>query len=146
MRRPLIACVRTADTLLGTRLSYTLVNGVRVPSDAQLGQPYAAPLSSGNEDGGTFTVTGTVPPGMRVPYQHGATHTSLGGTPARQGTFTVTLPGDDFPGVPIPPQTYQVPAGPPPPLTVVLPGSGQRSSSAPPSSPARGTEVTRSAH
>ena len=81
MRRPLIACVRTADTLLGTRLSYTLVNGVRVPSDAQLGQPYAAPLSSGNEDGGTFTVTGTVPPGMRVPYQHGATHTSLGGRP-----------------------------------------------------------------
>ena len=66
MRRPLIACVRTADTLLGTRLSYTLVNGVRVPSDAQLGQPYAAPLSSGNEDGGTFTVTGTVPPGARA--------------------------------------------------------------------------------
>jgi len=142
MRRPLIACAGAVPPVPGAGLSYTLVNGVRVPFDAQLGQPYAAPLSTGSEDGWTFTLTGTIPPGVRVPRQYGATHTSLGRTPAQQGTFTVTLPGYDFSGVPIPPQTYQVPVGSSLPLTVVLPGSGQRSSSASPSSPARGTEVT----
>jgi hypothetical protein len=86
MRRPLVAGAGTAplvlgagaaaatpasagttDALLGTSLSYTLVNGVRVLFDAQLGQPYEAPLPTSHEDGGTFTVTGTVPPGTRVP-------------------------------------------------------------------------------
>jgi hypothetical protein len=63
------ASAGTTDTLLCTSLSYTLVNGVCVLSDAQLRQPYEAPLSTSNEDGGTFTVTGTVPPSTRVPYQ-----------------------------------------------------------------------------
>ncbi len=102
MRGPLIACAGTVplvlgagaaaatpasagttDTLLCTSLSYTLVNGVCVLFDAQLGQPYEAPLSTSNEDGGTFTVTGTVPPGTRVPCQYGATRTILGGRPRR---------------------------------------------------------------
>jgi hypothetical protein len=98
MRRPLVACAGTVplvlgagaaaatsasagttDALLGTSLSYTLVNGVCVLFDAQLGQPYEAPLSTSNEDGGTFIVTGTVPPGTRLRCQYGATRTILGG-------------------------------------------------------------------
>ena len=52
------ASAGTTDTLLCTSLSYTLVNGVCVLFDAQLGQPYEAPLLTSNEDGGTFTITG----------------------------------------------------------------------------------------
>jgi hypothetical protein len=86
MRQPLIACAGrvplvlgagaaaatpasagTTDALLGTSLSCTLVNGVCVLFDAQLGQPHEAPLPASNEDGGALIVTGTVPPGTRVP-------------------------------------------------------------------------------
>lgn len=76
-----LASAGTTGTLLCTSLSYTLVNGVDVLFDAQLGQPYEVPLSTSNEDGGTFTVTGTVPPGMRVPTNTAPRAPSSGGHP-----------------------------------------------------------------
>lgn len=118
MRRPLLACAGTAplmpgagaaaatpacagttEALLGTSLSYTLVNGVRVLLDARFGQPFEAPLSTSNEDGGTFAVPGTVPPGTRVPCPvRSHAHHPRGDAPPQQGTFEVTQVGTSRPG------------------------------------------------
>ncbi len=100
----------------------TLVNGVCVLPGTSLGQGYEAFIITSHESGGTFAIAGSLPPGLSMPTSYGAAGTIVGGTPTRQGTFTFTVKGTDGQGQPLQ-QAYSITVGPPPPLTIVLPGS-----------------------
>lgn len=102
----------------------TLVNGVCVLPDANIGQGYEAFIITSHESGGTFSITaGSLPPGMSMPSVFGAAGTIVAGTPTQQGTFTFTVTGTDGQGEPLQ-QAYSIKVDPPLPLTVVLPASG----------------------
>lgn len=102
----------------------TLVNGVCVLPDANIGQGYQAFIITSHESGGTFQITsGSLPPGMSMPASFGAAGTIVAGTPTAEGTFTFTVHGVDGQGEPLQ-QAYSITVDPPLPLTVVPPASG----------------------
>jgi hypothetical protein len=102
----------------------TLVNGVCVLPDADIGQGYEAFIITSHESGGTFSITaGSLPPGLSMPATYGAAGTIVAGTPTQQGTFTFTVTGTDGQGQPLQ-QTYRITVDPPLPLTIVLPAGG----------------------
>ena len=63
---------------------------------------------------------------MTMPATYGAAGTIVAGTPTQQGTFTFTVHAVPFanPQGPGGQQAFSITVGPPPPLTVVLPGGG----------------------
>jgi hypothetical protein len=96
----------------------TLVNGVCVLPDASQGQSYEGFIVTSHNSGGTFTIaSGSIPPGMTMPRQYGASGTIVAGTPTQQGIFTFTVKATDQQGQPLQ-QTYRITVGPPPPLQV----------------------------
>jgi hypothetical protein len=102
----------------------TLVSGVCVLPDANIGQGYEGFIITSHESGGTFAVvSGSLPPGMSMPATFGAAGTIVAGTPTQQGTFTFTVKGTDGQGEPLQ-QTYSITVDPPLPLAVVLPAGG----------------------
>ena len=102
----------------------TLVGGVCVLPDANIGQGYEAFIITSHESGGTFAVvSGSLPPGMTMPSVYGAAGTIVAGTPTQQGTFTFTVKGTDGQGQPLQ-QAYSITVDPPLPLAVVLPAGG----------------------
>jgi hypothetical protein len=95
----------------------TLVHGVCVLPGAAVGQAYEGFIITSNNSGGTFSITsGSLPPGLSMPAQYGASGTIVGGTPSQQGKFTFTVKGTDQEGQPLQ-QTYSIKVGPPLPLT-----------------------------
>jgi hypothetical protein len=126
MRKLLVACAAAGSLLVGTGaaaaspalaqptsdsmtcLGYTFANGVCNMGQAQAGQAFAGPLETSASDGTDVSVSGTVPPGMQVPYEYNAPGTILWGTPTTAGTYTFTVSGTDYSGVPIAPMTYQI--------------------------------------
>ena len=142
MRRLLITCAAAGSLLLAAGAASpasaqpasdqvvcvdacTFVNGVHNMRTAQLGQPYEGLLDTSAQDGGAFTVTGTLPPRLMVRQQGPVTGTIIGGTPTAEGTFTFTVQGVGSDNAPISPMTYQLAVGPPSPAPLVmgLPGA-----------------------
>jgi hypothetical protein len=139
MRKLLVSCAAAGSLLLGTGaaaagpalaqptsdsmtcLFGTFANGVCNLGQAQAGQGFAADLDTSASDGGVFSVSGTVPPGMIILYQDTAAGTVLDGTPTTAGTYTFTVSGTDNSGIAIAPMTYQVTVVgnfTPPPVTI----------------------------
>jgi hypothetical protein len=91
----------------------TLVGGVCVLPAASVGQPYEGFIITSHNSGGTFSIiAGSVPPGLFMPAQYGASGTIVGGTPTQQGVFTFTVKGTDQQGQPLQ-QAYSISVGPP---------------------------------
>ena len=90
----------------------TATGGVCVLPAAAVGQQYAAAFAyaSGNGNGGSFTVTGTLPPGLST------SGTTVAGSPTQQGTFTFTVTESAQAGPPLQ-EAYSITVGPPLPLT-----------------------------
>jgi large repetitive protein len=88
----------------------TLVNGVCVLPAAAVGQQYSEPFAYASGTGGSFSVTGTLPPGLS------ASGTTVAGSPTQQGTFTFTVTESAQAGPPLQ-EAYSITVGPPLPLT-----------------------------
>src|SRR5260370_35027248 len=64
----------------------TLVNGVCVLPAAALGQNYEGFIITSNNSGGSFQIiSGSLPPGLSMPAQHGASATTAAGPPTHHG-------------------------------------------------------------
>jgi hypothetical protein len=101
----------------------TLINGVCVLPGAKVGQNYEGFILTSNNSGGTFSiVAGSLPPGLFMPAQYGASGTIVAGTPTRQGTSIFTVHGTDQEGQALQ-QTYAIHVGPPPPLIIAFPST-----------------------
>jgi large repetitive protein len=88
----------------------TATGGVCVLPAAAVGQQYAEPFAYASSTGGSFTVTGTLPPGLS------ASGTTVAGSPTQQGTFTFTVTESAQAGPPLQ-EAYSITVGPPLPLT-----------------------------
>jgi hypothetical protein len=87
----------------------TLINGVCVLGNATVGQPYEGFILTSDNSGGTFAITaGSLPPGLSMPSQYGASGTIVGGTPTKRGTFAFTVVGTDQHGQALGPQAYSI--------------------------------------
>ena len=88
----------------------TATGGVCVLPAAAVGQQYAEPFAYASGTGGSFSVTGTLPPGLSV------SGTTVAGSPTQQGTFTFTVTQSAQAGPPLQ-EAYSITVGPPLPLT-----------------------------
>jgi hypothetical protein len=103
--------ITAADlTCAGDSNGGTATGGVCVLPAAAVGQQYAEPFAYASSTGGSFTVTGTLPPGLST------SGTTVAGSPTRQGTFTFTVTESAQAGPPLQ-ETYSITVGPPLPLT-----------------------------
>jgi hypothetical protein len=105
----------------------TMVNGVCVLPALNVGQNAEEFLLNSGGGVDTWTiVSGSIPPGMRMPATYGAGATIIGGAPTRQGTFAFTVDNVPFnnPGAPPSQGTYSITVNAPLPLKVVLPAGG----------------------
>ena len=93
----------------------TMVNGVCVLPVMTQGQPAEDILANSSGAVDTWTiVSGSLPPGMRMPAQYGAGNTIIGGTPTQRGTFTFTVKNAAFAAVnpPTSQLTYSITVNP----------------------------------
>jgi hypothetical protein len=121
-----ITQANTADVQLcnATDNGGTMVNGVCVLPVMTQGEPAEDNLAN---NGGVDTwtiVSGNIPPGTQMPAEYGAGNTIIGGTPTQAGTFTFTVDNTPYDGGATSQGTYSITVNPPPPVTIVLPGSG----------------------
>jgi len=88
----------------------TATGGLCVLPAAAVGQQYAAAFAYASGNGGSFSVTGTLPPGLS------ASGTVVAGSPTQQGTFNFTVTESAQAGPPLQ-EAYSITVGPPLPLT-----------------------------
>jgi large repetitive protein len=70
----------------------TLVNGVCVLGTATVGQQYETFLALNNFATSSYSVvSGSLPPGLKIPTFFIATGSFIGGTPTTPGTYTFTI-------------------------------------------------------
>ena len=106
---------RAADKLLCSPSANggNLVKGMCVLPRANVADSYEAFIITSEEDGGTFQiVSGSLPPGLKMPARFGAAGTIVGGTPTMEGTFPFTVTGTDDLGQPLK-QAYSITVAPP---------------------------------
>ena len=104
----------------------TMVNGVCVLPVMSVGQPAEDVLiNNGGVDVWTI-VSGSIPPGTKMPSTYGAGATIIAGTPTQAGTFTFTVDNSPFTGGSATPSqgTYSITVNGPLPLKVVPPAGG----------------------